>query len=178
MPIPCIQHDKLRTWTLLGVLLTGCYSHESYVLSQAQVEQLSRPELQSDPEAQAIRAVRTSDHKSVWVKSEALRPALSALAPQALGANAQAPLGAVSIPVRAYNPKITAGAALTWIGTGISLVGTVLVAVGKVQDNSPLFYAGAISALAAEPLMWTGTGLWIAGALRPPFETSTPRPEK
>lgn len=72
------------------------------------------------------------------------------------------------------NRMITAGSILTWIGTAVSLAGTVMVAVGKVQDSTPLFYAGGISALAAEPIMWTGTGLWIAGAMRRPSEAPPP----
>lgn len=168
-----IRHaTRVTTWALLGFSLAGCYSHESYVLSRAQVDSLAQPDSQLQSPPQAILAVRESDHKSVWVKTDALRSAASALNQQQLGLNTAAI--SVSIPVRAYSPKITAGAALTWIGTAISLVGTVLVAVGKIQDNSTLFYAGGISALAAEPLMWTGTGLWIAGALRPPFETTAP----
>ena len=72
------------------------------------------------------------------------------------------------------NRMITAGSILTWIGTAVSLAGTVMVAVGKVQDSTPLFYAGGISALAAEPIMWTGTGLWIAGAMRRPYAVPPP----
>ena len=72
------------------------------------------------------------------------------------------------------NRMITAGSVLTWIGTAVSLAGTVMVAVGKVQDSTPLFYAGGISALVVEPIMWTGTGLWIAGAMRRPYAVPPP----
>lgn len=148
-------------WALLGSSLVGCYSHDSYLLTREQVDAAAQ-----EPAA-AIQAERVSDHKRVWVKTEALRQAASSASPQPAS-------DLVSVSLRAYSPKISAGAALTWIGTGISLVGTVLVVVGKIQDNNPIFYAGGITALAAEPLMWTGTGLWIAGALRPPFETAAP----
>ncbi|MBL9044909.1 MAG: hypothetical protein JNM83_25095 [Myxococcales bacterium] len=84
--------------------------------------------------------------------------------------SARTPLQARHTP----NRMITAGSVLTWIGTAVSLAGTVMVAVGKVQDSTPLFYAGGISALAAEPIMWTGTGLWIAGAMRRPSEAPPP----
>lgn len=154
-------------WALLGSSLAGCYSHDSYLLTRAQVDAIAQEQTAAAPDA--IQAERVSDHKRVWVKTEALRQATGSASPQPAG-------DLVSVPLRAYSPKISAGAALTWIGTGISLVGTVLVAVGKIQDNNPLFYAGGITALAAEPLMWTGTGLWIAGALHPPFETAARAP--
>jgi hypothetical protein len=61
---------------------------------------------------------------------------------------------------------------MVWIGTAISLAGTVIAIAG----SGDLRFAGEITALSAEPIMLTGTGLWIAGAARRPFEVPPGRP--
>jgi hypothetical protein len=68
-----------------------------------------------------------------------------------------------SLTVKAHAPSrmMTAGSALTWIGTAISVTGAVLFFGFSDFDKH---WAGAGLALSAEAVMWTGTGLWIAAA--------------
>ncbi len=138
---------------------TGCATQERYLVTQAELDSSLDGTART-----AIPATREKDRQPVYVK-------VSALQRQTLVPHGD---GTIQIVARAKNPMLTAGSVLTWIGTAISLTGTVLVAVGRVQDNTSLFYLGGISALSAEPLMWTGTGLWIAGAMRRPYETPAP----
>jgi hypothetical protein len=168
-PGPGLDQPVLRAAICAAAILSaaGCSSHERYLITRAQVEALAQAAEGSTPPA--LPAVRESDHKSVWVRTDALHLSAGTLSNPTVSGET------LAIEVRAPNRKISAGAALTWIGTVVSLVGTVLFAVGKVQDQNALFYAGAFTALAAEPIMWTGTGLWLSGALHPPFETSPPR---
>jgi hypothetical protein len=73
----------------------------------------------------------------------------------------------LEVKSRAPNRMMTAGSALTWIGTAISVAGTVLFLGFSDFDKH---WAGAGLALSAEAVMWTGTGLWIGGAGRHPQE--------
>jgi hypothetical protein len=64
------------------------------------------------------------------------------------------------------SPRVTAGSILTWIGSAISIAGTVLV---FATDGAPRT-AGFVLAPSAEPIMITGTVLWILGLRHPPQE--------
>lgn len=153
----------LRRGFVISITLCGCTSHERYVIERSAVDSLVTPR-DGVATPRAIAAIRERDRRPVYVKSSALRrETLTPHGPDSY-----------RVEARAINPMITAGSILTWVGTAISLTGTVLLAVGKVQDNNPLFQAGGIAALSAEPLMWTGTGLWIGGALRRPYEVPPP----
>ena len=157
--LPIRSYTILLVAGLIGGLVphSGCASQERYLVTRQELD--ASLDGAAHP---AIAATRQKDRQPVYVK-------VSTLQRQTLVPHGD---GTFQIVARAKNPMITAGSVLTWIGTAISLVGTTLVAVGKVQDNTLLFYVGGISALSAEPLMWTGTGLWIAGAMRRPYETS------
>lgn len=139
-------------------LAQGCVSQDRYVI---QHEDLARITAASQPGA-LVSAVRTADRKPVQVKISALQH--ETIAPYGDGT--------FQVVAKAKNRIITAGSVLTWTGTAISLIGTAIFAVGNVRDDQALFYLGGISALSAEPLMWAGTGLWIYGAMRPPYEVS------
>jgi hypothetical protein len=148
----------------------GCVSHDFYLISRAQLASADPAESRGIRPGQTVDAVpvelpalREDDGRRVLVKVSAL------------DFRTATPVSEDAMRVQARGPSrlITAGWVLTFIGTAVSLTGTALFAVGKVQDNNPIFYAGAFSAIAAEPIMWTGTGLWIAGALRRPYD----RPE-
>lgn len=162
--LPCSAQSLFPLlWLSIAVVMEGgCVSQDRYVITH---EELLRIKQEAQP-IEVVSAVRASDHKPVNVKVAALQE--QTLAPHGDGT--------FSIRARGNNPTITAGSVLTWTGTAISLIGTVLVAVGKVKENQTLFYVGGISALCAEPLMWAGTGLWIYGAMRPPYEVPLPQP--
>ena len=75
----------------------------------------------------------------------------------------------VEVKARARSPMMTAGSTLVWIGTAISVAGTVLFfAYGDFDKH----WAGAGLALSAEAVMWTGTALWIVAAGKHPQEVS------
>lgn len=159
------RRDDLVLLAISLSVSVGCVSHERYVLDRTVAEQIGTATAGTTtgpaPEVpEYVSAVREKDRRPVFVKTASLQK------------ETLTPLGTDSfrIEARGINRLITAGSILTWVGTAISLAGTAIVAVGKLQDNTPLFYAGGITALAAEPLMWTGTGLWIGGAMRLPFE--------
>jgi hypothetical protein len=150
-------------WLPIAVVMgSGCVSQDRYVIPHDELQRMK----QANQPGEVVSAVRLSDHKPVKVK-------VAALEEQTLAPHGD---GTFSIRAKGHNPAITAGSVLTWTGTAISLIGTALLAVGKVKDNQALFYIGGISALSAEPLMWTGTGLWIYGAMRPPYEVPVSAP--
>lgn len=159
-----LSHRALFLTTLLCpiVLSAGCVSEDRYVIQHHDLAQVQ----QSAQRSELVNAVRASDRKPVRVRVLALQQ--ETIAPHGDGT--------FQVRARAKNPIITAGSVLTWTGTAISLIGTAIFAIGKVKDDQALFYLGGISALSAEPLMWAGTGLWIYGAMRPPYEVPVSAP--
>jgi len=154
--------------------LSGCFTHEWYVVPRHAPSEHSASPAGSQPalrpsEAAAsapiwTAAQRRSDDKKVWVRSAAIDwTTASSLGDQGL-----------LVRARAYNPAVTAGSTLTWLGTAISLLGSGLFLAGRVRGDEALFLAGSLTALSAEPVMWAGIGYWLAGTMRPPFES--PRP--
>ena len=73
---------------------------------------------------------------------------------------------------RAKSPMLVAGQVLTWVGTAISITGTLLFLI--VPDGN-LHTAGFITAPSAEPLMITGTVLWVLSLLKHPQEAGAGR---
>src|SRR5207244_1442587 len=65
----------------------------------------------------------------------------------------------LEVVARAPSKLVLAGSLLTWIGTAISLTGTVLFIA--YRDGGDKYWAGIGLAVSAEAVMWTGTGLWI-----------------
>jgi hypothetical protein len=135
------------------ILLCGCTITDRYVLDadtarRAQVLQSTRDE--------PVPATRQG--KPVLVRSSALD-----------FRDARASGNSVEVKARARSPMMTAGSTLTWIGTAISVAGTVLFfAYGDFDKH----WAGAGLALSAEAVMWTGTALWIVAAGKHPQEVS------
>jgi hypothetical protein len=113
--------------------------------------------------ATAVPAIR--DGKRVFVRGSALE-----VSPEIHDARASQNFPAVK--ARAPSPMMTAGSALTWIGTAVSVAGTVLFFTFSDGDRH---WAGAGLALSAEAVMGTGTGLWIAAAARHPQEVAPGR---
>lgn len=152
--------------TLPFVLFTlgvGCVSHERYHISRSELVAVAQARTQGNADENApdsVPAVRVKDQKPVRVRTSALRFDPMRLPETEI----------VSIEARALNRMVTAGSVLTWIGTAISLVGTGIVVAGRLRGDDGLFAIGGVMALSAEPIMWTGTGLWIGGALRRPYE--------
>jgi len=158
----------------LLVVGAGCVSHERYLIRRSDLVAVAEqraagntegklPDSVADSVADSVPAVRKQDHKPVRVRASALRYDVARLPDTEI----------VSLEARAINRMVTAGSVLTWVGTAISLLGTGLVAAGKLRSDDRLFIVGGAMALSAEPIMWTGTGLWIGGALRRPYEAPT-----
>lgn len=166
------RRQAVRTLpVVLFALGAGCVSHERYLISRSELVAVAQartqgnadgngPDFVADAMPASVPAVRVKDQKPVRVRTSALRFDPARLPDTEI----------VSIEARALNRMVTAGSVLTWIGTAISLVGTGLVAAGKLRGDDGLFAIGGVMALSAEPIMWTGTGLWIGGALRRPYE--------
>ena len=73
----------------------------------------------------------------------------------------------VRVRARGKNNKVLAGNILVWIGTPISIVGTAFF---LAQSSGTLHTTGLIMAPSAEPIMITGTILWVVGLIRPSWE--------
>jgi hypothetical protein len=69
---------------------------------------------------------------------------------------------------RTHSDTVTQGSALTWVGTPISVAGTLMIILGSGAIKG----AGYAMAVSAEPLMITGTVLWIIGLMKHPQEVA------
>jgi len=126
------------------IILCGCTISERYRISDEDARRVQAMPL----EQRAVTAVpATRDGKPTWVRASALD-----------FNDADASKG---VRARAPSPMLAAGSALTWIGTGISVAGTVLFFTFSDGDKH---WAGAGLALSAEAVMLTGTALWIVAA--------------
>jgi hypothetical protein len=162
---PRRQAVRTLSFALIAVG-AGCVSHERYLISRSELVAVAEQRAAGNADesrSNSVPAVRQRDHKPVRVRKSALRYDVTRLPDTEL----------VSIEARALNRMVTAGSVLTWIGTAISLIGTGLVAAGKLRGDDGMFVIGGALAIGAEPIMWTGTGLWIGGALRRPYEAPT-----
>jgi hypothetical protein len=135
----------------LLVCLSGCWSRERYLIEPAVLVRAAR---------------REKGGRQVYVRASALPEAPLQLAPQA-------PSGLpVRIEVAARNQALTAGATLTWVGSVLSVAGSIVffTLLARGEQDSPLFVASGVTALVAEPIMWAGTILWPLALVRPPYE--------
>jgi hypothetical protein len=112
------------------------------------------------PKFAPVNAVRFKDNRAVVIRGETIDP---------LGAIPQ-PDGRVRVVSRAKSRKLTAGVLMTFIGSAISIAGTIVFFVGNARNDSTLMQAGYIAAPSAEPIMITGTVLWVLGARSHPQE--------
>ena len=151
--------------------LVGCSTHEWYVLPHEPVEVPAGAPTRAwsvggHASAKAsLPAQRRSDGKRVWLQSSAIDWQTATRANDT----------GLQVMARAYNPAVTAGSALTWVGTAASLLGSGLFLAGRVRGNEALFLSGSLTALCAEPIMWAGIAYWLAGTMQPPYETRRPR---
>jgi hypothetical protein len=126
------------------IILCGCTISDRYRISDEDARRVRA----MTPEERAATAVpATRDGKPTWVRASALD-----------FSDADASKG---VRARTRSPMMTAGSTLTWIGTAISVAGTVLFFTFSDGDKH---WAGAGVALSAEAVMWTGTALWIVAA--------------
>ncbi len=159
--------------------LSGCSSHDWYVVSPLQrAAQLAAAEAHGTAPAAAaptagtsrapqdsawVLAERRSDGQRVWLRTSAVDWSGAATLP--------GHRDGLLVRARAYNPALTAGSTLTWVGTAVSLLGSGLFLAGRVRGDEALFLAGSLTALTAEPVMWAGIAYWLAGTMRPPQES-------
>jgi hypothetical protein len=132
----------------LALLGSGCWVSHRYVVDAA--------ELQRGQEV--VAATRVKDGAQVRLRASTIDPA--SWEPQPT----QPPT--VKVKSKARSSMVLAGSLLTWIGSAISITGTVLYFAG----SGDLHTAGLITAPSAEPLMITGTVLWVVGLIRHPQE--------
>jgi hypothetical protein len=141
----------MKTWLalILSVAGAGCYSRAPYLVEPSVMEMAVRlPEAERATKTAPAR--RADDLRPVQVRLDALR----------LADAKPGPGGALLVPTRAYSPMITAGSALTWIGTVISITGTTLAAAYHFDLGTDGGRAGVATAITAEPIMLIGTLLW------------------
>lgn len=133
---------------LLALLLatTGCTVGHLYTVEPAALAGAADP----------LPAVRVKDGASVQLR-----------AADVVRSSAQPDGARLRVKTRRYSPMITAGSILTWIGSAVSVTGTVMFLATSTGD---VHTAGLIIAPSAEPMMITGTVLWIVGLLRHPEE--------
>lgn len=180
------QHGRcawLPRLLLVAPLLAGCSTQDQYLVTTAQLAALRSPTaatpvpgaIAPDPEADAaIAAQRRGDGQPVWLRRSAIDVSSATPAPTTRGEPASGG-DRVLVRARAYSPALTAGATLTWVGTGISLIGSGLFLAGRIRGDNGLFLAGSFTALTAEPVMWAGIVYWLAATLRPAQEVAAPR---
>ncbi len=136
---------------LASSALAGCMSHESYSIALQPLAEAQA--LASDARAHAaIPAIRLHDGHAVYLSGTRI------------DATTTSP-----VTIVAPSRLVKAGVILTLVGTAISLAGSGLYFFGAGRTR----LAGEILAPGAEPLMISGTILWIVGALRPPGELGT-----
>jgi non-ribosomal peptide synthetase component F len=141
----------------LVVAASGCTTAGEYLVERDSLVAARAAASRTDADAVAP-ATRTSDGKRVMLRTSAIV--------------AEAPEGESRVRVRAEAPAplVTAGSILTWIGSGISIAASGWFFFGpRATDgvSDPTHLAAGILAAAAEPIMITGTALWIVGTMRP-----------
>lgn len=149
----------MRLSAALCLLLAGCVVHEDYLVEMPRVDHVDHVD-QVDPDY-PVPATRVRDGRKTFVRFRTIDAPI---------ASSEATDGKpVLVHTAAPSKRIAAGSALTWIGTALSLAGTVGFFVAPASDTD-LRVASGVVAGSAEPVMIAGTLLWIFGALHPPQE--------
>ncbi len=142
---------------LAAVLLiaSGCVVSDRYLITANATNALAHvPE--SERAATAVPARRKKDGKAVFVRGSTV---------DLRGSNAVGDDVEVTAGLR--SKMVVAGQALTWVGTAISVAGTIVFF--SFPSGQRHWVGGGLS-LSAEAIMLTGTGLWIAGQAGHPQE--------
>lgn len=152
----------VRLGLTLVLLGAGCRLQERYLVDrQTLVELQAKGEAQRA--AQVVPAVRERDGKRVGVQGDALP-----LAPSAWLTDP------VSVRTSAPAPMVTAGAVLTVVGSILSIGATSTWLATRNSGRDALSDTALGLTISAEPIMITGTVLWILGTLRRPQEAPLP----
>lgn len=162
-----LARTLLNPLVLLPLFAIGCSTHGLYVVPTTELA-ASRDSANGTPAV--VPAQRLSDGQPVALRADALDLTSTQPAP----ATTPQPEAHRIVRARAYNPAVTVGSTLTWVGTAVSLVGSGLFLAGRIRGDEGLFLAGSFTALAAEPVMWAGIVYWFAGTLRPAQEVAAP----
>lgn len=145
-----MKHLALVLW------LSGCAVGEKYYVTHADLARV--PTLAHD---EPVVARRVRYYVPTHVRAGALR----------LDRVSRVDDYQAIVPASAPSPMVTAGQVLTWIGSAASIAGTILFLVTP-SDSAP-WAAGIATAVSAEPLMISGTVLWLLGLKKRPAETTT-----
>ena len=133
---------------LLAMLLSGCMVPHKYFVDEKDLGLLPIP------------AVRIKDGAHVRLRTDTID----------LTSTVRPASGPLTVVARAKSRMVTAGSLMTFIGSAISIAGTIVFFVGYSRNDATLMKAGYISAPSAEPIMITGTVLWVLGARSHPQE--------
>lgn len=147
--------------------LTGCYSHERYLLDTATLAGAQRLSA-ADRSRAILPAHRVENDKAVHVRLSTLQ----------LDQAKPFDNTHVAVPSHTLNKMVTAGSIMTWTGSAISVAGTIAFAIfgGNIHHQDAL--TAGLVALSAEPIMLTGTVLWILGQTsHRPEETKLGNPD-
>jgi hypothetical protein len=144
--------DRIIALCICIIFGCGCTMSDRYLITQPTATTLAQT---SDLQNLAVPAT-TKKGKPVFVRGSTID--LQSAKPSGAG---------VEVVARAPSKFVLAGSLLTWIGTAISVTGTVLFIAYHSGDP---YWAGIGMAVSAEAVMWTGTGLWIYGAGHNPQE--------
>lgn len=136
-------------WIAL-LLAAGCSVSHPYLVDANDLAQLR--------EGQVLCGTRQKDGQRACVRADTVRKETAQ--PQ--------PSGKVRVISKTHSDTATMGSALTWLGTPISVAGTLMIILGSGAVKG----AGYAMALSAEPVMITGTVLWCLGLLKHPQEVA------
>jgi len=148
------------SWVLT---LSGCFVGQRYAVSAAELAR-ARALSPAERAALSVPAERLKHPAHVHIHADAIRyDLLPAPAPPTTGGQT----GVVT--AGRHSRKLLTAHLLTWIGSAISIAGTVLFLVNLDQKDAT-FYSGVGLAATAEPLMIAGTVLWIQALKTTPAE--------
>jgi hypothetical protein len=132
----------------LTLALAACTISDQYLVERSALH--ARPPI--------LDARRAKNHKPVRLYASAIRP--ETLTP--------VDDTTVRLTAAAKSRLLPAAHVLTWVGSAMSIAGGILFFAS--QDGTDAKLAGWILSPAAEPVMITGTILWILALKRPPQE--------
>jgi hypothetical protein len=139
----------------IAVLDGGCYTHEPYLVDSAQLAR-ARALGDGDRGRAVIEAHRAKDGRAVHLLAATL---------QVDEARPETPT-TTRVPSHTLNRMVTAAQVLTWVGSAISVAGTIVFVAHHADLHDATASTAGIVALSAEPVMLTGTMLWIYGQTR------------
>jgi hypothetical protein len=137
---------------VIAALLPGCVIPHAYLLAPEDAARVSSVEV--------VPAVREKNGQAVQLRAATVE--MKTATPQADGR--------VRVRSAVKSRFVTAGAVLTLVGSGISIAGGLIFFIGLARNDSTLMNIGYGLAPSAEPMMITGTVMWVVGLRRHPQE--------